>query len=126
MKWLLRYWCLGQRRPYGAGYAYPVFSPPSPLTVNEGETKLIQPQGTYYRVYWRREGSAQLPAGVSQNGNGLQISGARPDQSGTYYCELYGADGTPTSVPYEVRVLASDRPHAVSGKLIDEKIIYIQ
>ena len=28
----------------------PTFSPASPLTISEGESQLIEPQGAYYRV----------------------------------------------------------------------------
>ena len=105
--------CSGQQQAGGLA-----FSPPSPLNLQEGASQLIQPQGAYYRVQWRRDRDQPLPSGFYQNGNALQISNARPDQSGTYFCELYGADGTPVTVPYEIRVRPGDRPPLPSGKLI--------
>ena len=117
--------CLGQYQPqpqpqpYGPGYGYPVFSPASPLNIAEGTNQLIQPQGVYYNVQWRRDGGQSLPSGVYQNGNALQITNAQPDQSGTYYCDIYGADGIPINVPYEIRVRAADRPQPSSGKFIE-------
>ncbi|CAF1607632.1 unnamed protein product [Rotaria magnacalcarata] len=104
----------GQRQP-GPGAAYPLFTPASPLTITEGASQLIQPQGFYQRVYWRREPGQLFPAGVYQNGNALQINSARPDHSGTYYCDLYGSDGSLMSIPYEVRVRAADRPLGPTG-----------
>ena len=77
---------------------------------------MIQPQGAYYRVQWRREGGQPLPSGVYQNGNALQITNARPDQSGVYLCELATADGTPVTASYEIRVRPSDRPQPSGGK----------
>jgi hypothetical protein len=88
------------------------------LTIDEGASQSIQPLGAYYSVQWRRDSGQPLPSGIYQNGNALQISSARPDQSGTYYCELHGADGIPLSVPYEIRVRQGDRPHPFGGKLI--------
>ncbi|CAF3691198.1 unnamed protein product [Adineta steineri] len=105
----------GQPQPAVPSYGYPVFSPASPLTINEGTSHLIQPQGSYYRAQWRRDGSQALPSGIYQNGNGLQITGARPDHSGTYYCELYGPDGTPITVPYVIHVQHDGRAPVVSG-----------
>ncbi len=113
------YFYLGQGGP--SGPSYPVFIPASPLIIAAGSSQLIQPQGAYYQVQWRRDGGQPLPSGVYQNGNGLQITDARPDHSGTYYCELYGADGLPTSIPYEIRVRAGDRPHPSGGKFIKKK-----
>ncbi|CAF4524399.1 unnamed protein product [Rotaria socialis] len=104
----------GQRQP-GPGAAYPLFTPASPLTIAEGASQLIQPQGFYQRVYWRRDAGQSFPAGVYQSGNALQINSARPDHSGTYYCDLYGSDGSLMSIPYEVRVRAADRPYGPSG-----------
>lgn len=115
------FWYLGQRQTFGPGYGYSLFTSPSPLVLNEGESKFVQPQGSYYRVFWRRDGSPQLPSGVSQNGNGLQITSAKPEHSGTYYCELYGADGVPKSIPYEIRVQAGERPQSSGNKLIKNK-----
>ena len=106
----------GQTGQTGPGYAYPVFNPPSPLTIAEGSSQLIQPQGAFYRVQWRRERNQPLPSGIYQNGNALQISGARPDQSGLYYCEVSGADGTPITIPYEVRVQAGGRHQPARGE----------
>ncbi len=113
---------LGQGRPQGPTYGETVFSPPSPLTIAEGGNQLIQPQGAFYQVQWRRAGGQALPSGIYQNGNALQVTNARPDQSGIYYCELYGADGRPTSVPYEIRVRPGDRPQPTGGKFIRRKI----
>jgi len=103
-------------RPGAPGYGVgPVFSPASPLAINEGDNQLIQPPGGYYRVQWSRAGGQPLPSGISQNGNGLQIVGARPDHSGTYYCELLQSDGTPLTVPYEIRVQAGSKQPDVGG-----------
>ena len=86
------------------------------MNLQEGASQVILPQGAYYRVQWRRDRDQPLPSGIYQNGNALQISNARPDQSGTYFCELYGADGTPVTVPYEIRVRPGDRPPLTGGK----------
>ncbi|CAF1253140.1 unnamed protein product [Adineta ricciae] len=102
----------GQPRPVGPGFGYPAFSPPSPLTIAEGTSRTIQPQGGYYRVHWRRADGPGLPAGIYQDGSSLQIAGARPDHSGNYYCELHGSDGAPITVPYEIRVQAAGHGHA--------------
>ncbi|UJR23322.1 hypothetical protein I4U23_026336 [Adineta vaga] len=106
----------GQVRPTSPGYGQPAFSPPSPLIIAEGSSQTVQPQGGYYRVYWRRGDGQGLPSGIYQDGNSLQITGARPDFSGTYYCELHDSVGTPITVPYEIRVEARDRaPAGVDG-----------
>ncbi len=86
------------------------------MIIAEGASQLIQPQGAYYRVEWHRDGGQPLPSGIFQNGNALQITGARPDHSGTYYCELYGVDGIPITARYEIRVQPGDRPHLSGGK----------
>ncbi|CAF3425584.1 unnamed protein product [Rotaria sp. Silwood1] len=103
----------GQRQPISPPFAYPVFSPPSPLTILEGDNQFIQPQGALYQVYWRRDGGQPLPLGITQNGNGLQITDARSEHSGTYYCEVYGNDGSRVSIPYELRVQRIERPRPV-------------
>ena len=112
---------LGQGQGYGPSQGGPVFSPPSPLTIAEGGNQLIQPQGVLYQVQWRRDGGQALPSGIYQNGNALQITNARPDQSGTYYCEVYGGDGRPSSYSYEIRVRPGDRPQPSGGKFIRRK-----
>ncbi len=91
------------------------------MIISEGASQLIQPPGGYYQVQWRRDGGQPLPSGVYQSGNALQITNARPDQSGTYYCELYGADGIPASIPYEIRVRAAARPYPAGSKFIKKK-----
>ena len=98
------------------GYGLAVFNPSSPLTLSEGANQLIQPQGGYYRVQWRRENGQPLPSGIYQNGNGLQITNARHDHSGTYICELYGASGAPQIVSYEIRVNPGPTHQPGSGK----------
>jgi hypothetical protein len=89
------------------------------LNIVEGASQLIQPQGAYYRVQWRRDRGQSLPSGIYQNGNALQISGARPDHSGTYYCDMQGADGTPVTVPYEIRVQTGERQQPSGGQCIE-------
>ncbi|CAF4183766.1 unnamed protein product [Rotaria sp. Silwood2] len=103
----------GQPQPISPPFAYPVFSPPSPLTIIEGDNQVVQPQGVFYQVYWRREVDQPLPLGITQSGNNLQISGARPEHSGTYYCDVYGSDGAQASIPYELRVQHLERPRPV-------------
>lgn len=76
---------------------------------------MIQPPGGYYRAQWSRAGGQPLPSGIYQSGNGLQISNARPDQSGTYMCELTGNDGARVNAPYEIQVRAGDRQQPASG-----------
>lgn len=99
------------------GYGYqPVFSPASPLVVQEGASQSIQPPTGSYCSQWTRADGQPLPSGISAAGSALQISGARPDQAGTYYCELAGPDGSRTSVPYEIRVHPSARPQPAHGK----------
>lgn len=88
------------------------------MAIAEGANQLIQPQGAYYRVQWRREGGQPLPSGVYQNGNALQLTNARPDQSGVYLCELVTADGTPVTASYEIRVRPTDRPPLSGGKCL--------
>ena len=90
-----------------------MFSPASPLSIAAGSSQAIQPQGGYYRVQWRRGDNQGFPSGLYQDGDALRIVNARPDHSGTYYCELYGADGRQVTVPYEIRVQGSD--HGSSG-----------
>lgn len=115
MKRLIRS-SLGQ--PSSPGYGYSMFQPASPLTLAEGATQIIQPQGGFYRVQWRRERGQPLPSGIYQNGNGLQISGARPDHTGTYYFEYIGPSGEPIVVPYEIRVVGGGRHPPATGKLL--------
>lgn len=91
------------------------------MNIAEGASQLIQPRGAFYRVQWRRDRGQSLPSGIYQNGNALQISGARPDQSGVYYCEVYGADGTPVTIPYEIRVQAGGRPQPSGGKFANHQ-----
>jgi hypothetical protein len=108
---------LGQNQPASPPrYGYAVFSPASPFNVQEGSSQLIQPQNAYYQVKWMRADGQPFPSGIYQNGNDLQINGARAEHSGTYYCELYDANGTPTTVPYEIRVQANDRQGLSGGK----------
>lgn len=107
---------------YVPGYSSVVFSPASPLSIEEGASQLIQPPGGYYRVQWTRAGGQPLPSGIYQNGNALQITSARPDQSGTYICELTGADGVPVNAPYEIRIRASERQPPIGGKFKYEKL----
>ena len=97
--------------PPTSGYdQFPVFSPASPLTLNEGSSQFIQPPSEYYQAQWTRGDNQPLPSGIQQSGNGLQIAHARPDHSGTYYCTLYGTDGVPVRVPYVIDVRSSPRP----------------
>ena len=95
------------------------------MTVDEGASQFIQPPAGYSRAQWTRADGQPLPAGVYQNGNTLQILAARPEHSGTYYCLIYGADGNPVNVPYEVRVQPTDTAHSHAGKL-KRKRIYIK
>ena len=83
--------------------------------IEEGSSQLIQSPSGYYRAQWSRAGGQPLPSGMSQSGNGLQISNARPDQSGTYNCELTGNDGVRVNAPYEIQVRAGDRQSPASG-----------
>lgn len=76
---------------------------------------MIQPPSGYYRVQWSRGGGQPLPSGIYQEGNALQISSARPDQSGTYICELVGNDGASVNAPYEIRVQAGARQPTLPG-----------
>lgn len=85
------------------------------MTITEGSNQLIQPQGYFERVYWRRDAGQPLPAGVYQSGNGLQITNAQPEYSGLYYADLYSVGGSYVSVPYEVRVRQADRPQIPHG-----------
>ena len=97
-------------------YGAPVFSPPSPLTIAEGGNQVIQPQGTFHQVQWRHGSGQALPSGIYQNGTALQITNARLDQSGIYYCELYGENGQRSSVPYEIGVRPSNQSQSYGGK----------
>ncbi|CAF0757295.1 unnamed protein product [Adineta steineri] len=83
---------------------HPVFSPSSPLSIDEGASQLIEPPAGYYHARWTRSNSQGLPSGIYQSGNNLQISNARSDQSGTYNCELYKVDGTSINIQYEINV----------------------
>ncbi|CAF3522929.1 unnamed protein product [Rotaria socialis] len=93
----------------------PVLSPASPLSINEGASQLIHPPADYHQAIWTRADGQPFSSGISQHGNALNIAGARPEHSGIYYCELYGVDGNPVKVPYEIQVQASPRPHPVGG-----------
>lgn len=104
---LVHYDILGA--PSGAA-RFPVFSPASPLSISEGSSQFIQPPSDYYQAQWTRADNQPFSSGIQQSGNALQITGARPDHSGTYYCQLYGADGTQVRVPYEIHVQSSPRP----------------
>ena len=115
---------LGQVQPIVPAPAYPEFDPASPLNIAEGASQLIQPRGAFYRVQWRRDRGQPLPSGFYQNGNALQISGARPDQSGVYYCEVFGADGTPVTIPYEIRVQAGERPQPSGGEFTTDQFAW--
>ncbi|CAM4742403.1 unnamed protein product [Rotaria magnacalcarata] len=95
--------------------SHPVLSPASPLSINEGASQLIQPPADYYQAIWTRADGQPFSSGISQHGNALNIAGARPEHSGTYDCELYGVDGNPVKVSYEIHVQASPRPHPVGG-----------
>ena len=86
------------------------------MTIAEGTSQTIQPQGGYYRVQWRRADGPGLPTGIYQDGSSLQIAGALPNHSGTYYCELHGSDGAPITVPYEIRVQATSHGHASASE----------
>ena len=90
------------------------------MSIGEGANQLIQPQSGYYRADWTRADGQPLPEGVFQNGNALQIEGARPEHSGTYNCVLYGDNGEMTTVPYEVRVQGGGAHPPPSGKSYEE------
>ncbi|UJR19172.1 hypothetical protein I4U23_022302 [Adineta vaga] len=96
---------------------YPVFHPSSPLSIQEGANQLIQPPTGYYRAVWTRHDSQSLPSDIYQRGNDLQITNARSDHSGTYYCELYNADGTRTTIPYEIHIQRSNTHHSFDNHL---------
>ena len=94
---------------------YPTFTPSSPLSIREGSNQLIQPPSEYVGAQWTRGEGQPLPSGISQHGNALQITGARSDHSGTYYCDLYGADGRSTRVQYEIHVQPVDKLQPAGG-----------
>jgi hypothetical protein len=107
---------LDPQQPNVPGYGASVFSPAGPLSIGEGVSQLIQPQSGYYRADWTRADGQPLPEGVFQNGNALQIEGARPEHSGTYNCVLYGDNGEITNVPYVIRVEGGSARPPPSGK----------
>ncbi|CAF1504705.1 unnamed protein product [Adineta ricciae] len=95
----------------------PVFYPSTPLSIEEGANQLIQAPAGYYRAYWTRQDGQNLPSNIYQRGNDLQITNARSDHSGTYYCELYNVDGTRTTIPYEIRIQRSYTHHSFDNHL---------
>jgi hypothetical protein len=98
---------------HGVG-VHPTFTPASPLTLDEGASQYIQPPPGYYSVKWTRADGQPFPPAIYQHGNLLQINNARPEYAGTYYCQVYRADGSSNNYPFELRV----RPghHTIVGK----------
>ncbi|CAF0982097.1 unnamed protein product [Adineta ricciae] len=85
--------------------------PTGPVSVEEGGNQLIQAPAGYDRAYWSRSDGQGLPDGIYQAGNDLQVTNARAEHTGTYYCDLYRNDGTRVQIPYQIQIRPSETHH---------------
>ena len=85
--------------------------PAAPVSVEEGGNQLIQAPAGYDHAYWSRSDGQALPDGIYQAGNDLQITNARAEHTGTYYCDVQRSDGTRAQVAYQIQIRPSETHH---------------
>ncbi|UJR24325.1 hypothetical protein I4U23_027292 [Adineta vaga] len=86
-----------------------VFNLSSPISIDEGESLLIQAPSDYDRIYWWCDDNEELPRSLYRVGNSLEILKATSDHNREHIIVscTYKHDGTSEQISYEIRVRRS-------------------